>query len=224
MFEAIHGSAPRRANQNLANPSGLLLGAVLMLVHINQPEVAERVHNAWLRTIEDGVHTYDIYKEGVSTQKVGTKEFAQAVVARMGQKPKTLKAASYSRHAAEKPAAAEAAQPDPKRELVGVDLYVYWNSGKPDDLADCVKNAAGDGLELVSDRQPRREGLAAGHGGDVLHGRLRCRFQGANGGKVTQQQVLSLMGRVVSAGFDIVETQTLRNFDGKAGYTLAQGQ
>ncbi len=40
MFEAIHGSAPRRAGQNLANPSGLLLGAVLMLVHINQPETA----------------------------------------------------------------------------------------------------------------------------------------------------------------------------------------
>ena len=36
MFEAIHGSAPRRAGQNLANPSGLLLGAVLMLVHIDQ--------------------------------------------------------------------------------------------------------------------------------------------------------------------------------------------
>ena len=36
MFEAIHGSAPRRAGQNLANPSGLLLGSVLMLVHIDQ--------------------------------------------------------------------------------------------------------------------------------------------------------------------------------------------
>src|SRR5258707_11692281 len=61
MFEAIHGSAPRRAGQNLANPSGLLLGSVMMLVHINQQEVAERVHNAWLRTIEDGTHTYDIF-------------------------------------------------------------------------------------------------------------------------------------------------------------------
>src|SRR5436309_8078073 len=36
MFEAIHGSAPRRAGQNLANPSGLLLGSVMMLVHIGQ--------------------------------------------------------------------------------------------------------------------------------------------------------------------------------------------
>src|SRR5215470_2958064 len=96
MFEAIHGSAPRRAGQNLANPSGLLLGAVLMLVHINQPEVATSVHNAWLRTIEDGVHTYDIFDESVSKEKVGTKEFGQAVVERLSQKPQTLKAVSYS--------------------------------------------------------------------------------------------------------------------------------
>src|SRR5690348_13352457 len=45
MFEAIHGSAPRRAGQNLANPSGLLLGAVMMLVHLGLTEAAERVHN-----------------------------------------------------------------------------------------------------------------------------------------------------------------------------------
>src|SRR5437763_10889320 len=55
MFEAIHGPAPRRAGRNLANPSALLLGAVMMLVHIGRPAVAERVHNAWQRTIEDGV-------------------------------------------------------------------------------------------------------------------------------------------------------------------------
>src|ERR687891_585505 len=95
MFEAIHGSAPRRAGQNMANPSGLLLGAVMMLVHINQPDVAERVHNAWLRTLEDGNHTYDIYDERVSKQKVGTREFAQAVVDRLGQKPEKFKPVTY---------------------------------------------------------------------------------------------------------------------------------
>src|SRR2546423_14882111 len=95
MFEAIHGSAPRRAGQNLANPSGLFLGAVMMLVHIGQTDVAERAHNAWLRTMEDGVHTYDIYKEGVSKEKVGTREFAAAVAARVGARPEKLKAVSY---------------------------------------------------------------------------------------------------------------------------------
>src|SRR5690606_28166619 len=79
MFEAIHGSAPRRAGQNVANPSGLLHGAIMMLVHIGQYDVATRVHNAWLRTLEDGIYTYDIAKDRPS---VGTKEFAQAVVER----------------------------------------------------------------------------------------------------------------------------------------------
>src|SRR5213079_2088223 len=62
MFEAIHGSAPRRAGQNYANPSGLLLGAVLMLAHIKQSAIASKVHNAWLKTLEDGVHTKDIFR------------------------------------------------------------------------------------------------------------------------------------------------------------------
>src|SRR5512145_175253 len=97
MFEAIHGSAPRRAGQNLANPSGLLLGAVMMLVHVGLTDHAERVHNGWLRTIEDGIHTYDIYDEKVSKQKVGTREFAEAVVERLGQTPQILKARKYSK-------------------------------------------------------------------------------------------------------------------------------
>src|ERR671921_1961160 len=123
MFEAIHGSAPRRAGQNLANPSGLLLGAVMMLVHINQEDVAERVHNAWLRTIEDGVHTYDIYAEGVSREKVGTREFAQAVVARMGKRPEKLKAVSYK--SAPKQTTGEGAgrAATASKETVGVDVF-----------------------------------------------------------------------------------------------------
>src|SRR5215831_3674224 len=96
MFEAIHGSAPRRAGQNLANPSGLMLGGVMMLVHIGQPEIAERVHNAWLTTLEDGIHTYDIFEAGVSKEKVGTREFANAVVSRLGKRPNKLKAVSYA--------------------------------------------------------------------------------------------------------------------------------
>src|SRR6266496_3042324 len=123
MFEAIHGSAPRRAGQNLATPSGLLLGAVLMLVHINQPEEAALVHNAWLRTIEDGVHTYDIFKEGVSREKVGTKEFAEAVVQRVGQSPQKLKPAKYKSVEGEPGGTKSISiQPRSKKDLVGVDV------------------------------------------------------------------------------------------------------
>src|ERR1044072_240686 len=129
MFEAIHGSAPRRAGQNLANPSGLLLGAVMMLVHIGQSVIAEKVHNAWLRTIEDGVHTYDIFDEGVSKQKVGTREFGQAVVERLGKKPHTLKSVAYKQNGADETFAGETIvkeRSDPHKELVGVDVFLDW--------------------------------------------------------------------------------------------------
>jgi len=74
MFEAIAGSAPDIAGKNIANPSGLLLAAVQMLMHIQHPATAEKISNAWLKTLEDGLHTADIYhpenKEAPSKKKV----------------------------------------------------------------------------------------------------------------------------------------------------------
>ena len=67
----------------------------MMLVHVGLNEHAEKVHNAWLRAVEDGIHTYDIYDEKVSKQKVGTNEFASAVIERLGQTPQILKPRKY---------------------------------------------------------------------------------------------------------------------------------
>lgn len=95
MFEAIHGSAPMIAGQDVANPSGLIHGAIMMLSHIGQAAAAEKIHNAWLKTIEDGMHTQDIYKQGMNSTLVGTKAFAQAVIANLGLKPSILKPVPY---------------------------------------------------------------------------------------------------------------------------------
>jgi isocitrate dehydrogenase len=104
MFEAIHGSAPRRAGQDLANPSGLMLGAIQMLVDIGQGDIATKVHNAWLRTIEDGVQTYDSFNPEVSSEKVGTTAFADSVIQRLGSRPEQLRAVDYpSRSASSSP-------------------------------------------------------------------------------------------------------------------------
>src|SRR5205807_8781828 len=149
MFEAIHGSAPRRAGQNLANPSGLLLASVMMLVHIDQPDVATLVHNAWLRTIEDGIHTYDIYVEGVSKEKVGTREFTDAVIARIGLAPEQLKAVNYTsapQHTSYAPIASTPT--DEQKDLVGVDVFLDWHSGTPDQLGETFKRVGSNGLEL----------------------------------------------------------------------------
>jgi isocitrate dehydrogenase len=226
MFEAMHGSAPRRAGQNLANPSGLLLGSVLMLVHIGQPEVAERVHNAWLRTIEDGIHTYDIYTVGSSSQKVGTREFASAVAARLGQKPNTLPPVSYSRIAAapRKPLQSLTAAAAPRKELVGVDLYLEWPSRDCGELARALEKLGGEGLRLtmISNRGVMvwPEGMPETFCTDSF----RCRFLSADGPPLTPLAVVGLLERAARAGLEVAMTENLRTFDGQPGFSLAQGQ
>jgi isocitrate dehydrogenase len=225
MFEAIHGSAPRRAGQNLANPSGLLLGAVMMLVHIGETEVAERVHNAWLRTMEDGVHTYDIYKEGVSSQKVGTKEFAEAVAQRVGQLPQTLKVVKYKAATEAPPAAkATAEKTRAKKDLVGVDVFLDWTKGTANDLGDSLSKLSGDGtrLEMMSNRGVKV--WPGGHAETFCSDHWRCRFLSANENDgVSHDQVISLLKRIADAGFDFIKTENLYNFDGERGYSLDQG-
>ncbi len=226
MFEAIHGSAPRRAGQNLANPSGLLLGGVMMLVHIGQPDVAERVHNAWLSTIEDGIHTYDIFKDGVSREKVGTKEFADAIVARLGKVPRELKAVAYAagRPSETRPAAPSAPAPRPRQETVGVDVYVGWTSPDSDALAAKIAPLAAPEFEL---KLLTSRGIKVWPGGQPETARVdecRCRFVGAGGRPVTQASIVRLLSRITDAGLGFVKTENLSNFDGERGYSLGQGE
>jgi len=227
MFEAIHGSAPRRAGQNLANPSGLLLGSIMMLVHIGQTGVAEKVHNAWLRTIEDGVHTYDIYDEGVSKQKVGTKEFAQAVVERLGKKPHTLKAVAYKQEdiAEVYSETIVKERSDTKKELVGVDVFLDWLKGSPDNLGDALTKITSDGLKLVMISNRGVKVWPGGKSETFCSDHWRCRFMSqTEGATITHQQIIDLLGRVAAGGFDFIKIENLCNFDGERGYSLDQGE
>jgi isocitrate dehydrogenase len=221
MFEAIHGSAPRRAGQDLANPSGLFLGAVQMLVHIGQGDVATKVHNAWLKTLEDGIHTYDIYKEGVSTRKVGTSDFAKAVIARIGQQPEKLPAVSYQagRVIDVKVAPTKAA----KKERVGIDVFLHARDTTAADLAAKLEKVAGDmKLNMISNRGQMV--WPSGAAETLCTDHWRCRFLGADGGAVTAKAAVRLQDRLVDAGLDPIKTEGLFTFDGEAGFTKGQGQ
>ncbi len=227
MFEAIHGSAPRRAGQNLANPSGLLLGAVQMLVHIGQQDVAQLVHNAWLRTLEDGVHTYDIFKEKVSKQKVGTQEFSEAVVARIGQVPETLQAVRY-----QAPADADPTKP-PKpiytpvkpanKELKGVDVFVHCAGIQPNDLGAKLEALQADNLRLQVVSNRGQKVYPQGFAETFCTDHWRCRFLAPEDGNITHQDVIDLLKRIAASGLDFIKTEHLCTFDGEKGWTAAQG-
>ncbi len=223
MFEAIHGSAPRRAGQNLANPSGLLQGAVMMLNHIGETAVAEKVQNAWLKTLEDGIHTYDIYKEGKSKQKVGTKEFAQAVIANLGNKPSIIKAVSYANGSAlnlpkykRKTAA--------KKELVGVDLFVHWTGTSPDELASLIKEIALDNTELFMITNRGIKVYPDGFSETFCTDHWRCRFIPTNENNISKADIIKMMSIAETKNIDIIKTENLYAFDGKPAFSLGQGQ
>jgi len=222
MFEAIHGSAPRRAGQNLANPSGLLHGAILMLVHISQAEVAERVHNAWLRTIEDGVHTYDIYKEGTSKQKVGTKEFADAVIERLGQKPQSLKAVEYDK--ASMNLAIRPAGKPPMKLRAGVDIFIDRRDGNPDQIAEIMQKFGVEGVKLTVISNRGTKVWPNGNPDTYWSDHWSCRFESANGVLFTPDHMVKLLQAADTAGFDVIKTEGLYTFNGERGYSLAQGE
>ncbi|MFN8182183.1 MAG: NADP-dependent isocitrate dehydrogenase [Bacteroidia bacterium] len=223
MFEAIHGSAPRRAGQNVANPSGLLQGAIMMLNYIGQTKVAEKVQNAWLKTIEDGTHTYDIYKEGVSKQQVGTKEFAQAVIANLGSKPSILKAVEYANNATlrlpkyqRKPAA--------KKELVGTDVFVHWPGYDPNELAKLVKSIETQGIKLSMITNRGIKVWPDGFKETFCTDHWRCRFKPEEGGQFDKKVILELLNNALHQDIDVIKTENLYAFDGRAAYSLGQGQ
>ncbi len=220
MFEAIHGSAPRRAGQNVANPSGLLLGAIQMLVHIGQADVASRIHNGWLRTLEDGIHTYDIYKEGVSKKKVGTREFAQAVIHNLGKKPETLKAVSYEK--ARTNDSAKLTTTKPLRQLVGVDAFIF-HRGKLSDFQSKIShiNMGNLRLKMVSNR-----GVRVWPGGQpetFCIEQWRCRFQADDNRPCSQNDIIQVLHALDRIQMDIIKTENLYLYDGKPGFSSAEG-
>lgn len=229
LFEAIHGSAPDIAGRNIANPSGLLLAGVMMLLHIGQFEAAERAHNAWLRTIEDGVHTADIASAAHTRRSVGTHEFAEAVAERMGQTPQRLQPVTYEQTQsppAPSPARSFGGTSVPaKKEMVGVDVFLHWRGGTPDELAARLNTIFTEAmrLEMITNRGVKVWPDGFPETGCTDH--WRCRFKAKPEiGTIRHSDIVSLLAKVTGAGLDFIKCENLCLFDGEPGFAMGQGQ
>jgi isocitrate dehydrogenase len=235
MFEAIHGSAPDIAGKGIANPSGLLLSAVMMLVHIGQAEVAERIQNAWLCALESGRHTGDIYREptdttrrsadGASRERVGTEEFANEVIRQLGNKPKIFKPVAFGAAKPMPPIVVRETAPA-KKEMVGVDIWVNWRGRSMEDmeyLAGLAVKAASGGAEL---QMISSKGLKMWPGGqsDNVSGDHWCLRYLKKGGPISHGDIVATLNGLQGAGLDFIKLETLCTFDGQNGFSAGQGQ
>lgn len=223
MFEAIHGSAPMIAGQGIANPSGLLLGAVQMLSHVGQTAIAEKIQNAWLKTIEQGIHTFDIYKEGVSTRRVNTKEFTEALIANLGERPEAFPAVNYQQEARiQLPKYQRKAQKE--KTLQGVDLFVHWSGLDVNELAKKLHQLPNAAFELALITNRGIKVYPDGFPETFCTDHWRCRFMAKSAESAAKKGIIELLAAAEALQIDVIKTENLYAFNGKAAYSLGQGQ
>jgi len=226
MFEAIHGSAPDIAGQGIANPSGLLHGSILMLQHIGQSEVAQNMHNAWLKTLEDGIHTGDVYSEEHSKHKVNTKEFTQAVIERLGSVPMTLKSVDYASSERKRVRIDTVSLPiASKKELIGTDIFVHWRGREDIEVfANSIINKKVEGLELETITQRGLMVWPSSNSPKVESDHWCCRFKSVNDEKISPNLIIKQLQTFQEQGIEFIKIENLYNINGKRSFSVAQGQ
>jgi isocitrate dehydrogenase len=233
MFEAIHGSAPDIAGKQIANPSGLLNGAIMMLQHIGQADVAEKIANAWIKTLEDGIHTADIYNQEFSSKKVSTPEFAEAVIARLGQKPSRLSAVTFDKDAVMNLDHEIKPLMTGEKKLVGTDIFIDWNAGSPDEIGDKLAAATKEVMKLKMITNRGVKVYPNGNPETFCTDHWRCRFvnksidiskPGAVYEEVSREDLIELQKAVLEGGFDVIKTENLYYFGEERGFSLGQGE
>ncbi|PQJ79000.1 NADP-dependent isocitrate dehydrogenase [Polaribacter porphyrae] len=231
MFEAIHGSAPDIAGQKIANPSGLINAAIMMLSHLGKTEIADTIKNAWLKTIEDGYHTADVYQEEITKEIVSTSEFATRIIENLGQVPTKLPVSKLSSGNGEIVIPVYKRKEE-KQVLVGVDVFINWKGNNPKIIGDALDSIDSFKMKLkmITNRGVKvyPEGLAETYCTD----HWRCRFVDVNSkteGKLVYnpvdfEKVIALLSKLHNEGFEVIKTENLYEFDGKRAFSLGQGE
>lgn len=220
MFEAVHGSAPDIAGEGIANPTALMLSAVMMLRHIGEHEVADVIENALYCTLEDGTHlTADIARDA---DPVGTAAFAGAVIDNFGRTARQLENRKY--RPLQMPDVVHGPLGEVSRETNGVDVFIEWK-GNADALGQSLETAifgTSFKLSMISNRGTKVYPGRSTYTDTVNH--WRCRFAWTESDRsLVDTDILELLGRIG----DIhrwMHVEKLQHFDGTAGFTLAQGE
>lgn len=226
MFEAIHGSAPDIAGKGIANPSGLINAAVSMLAYIGQHEIADKIKNAWLTTLEQGYHTGDIYQNHISKKKVNTQEFADKVIENLGQVPEHLNRSIFGKGNGNIQIPDYVRQTQEKQ-LTGVDAFIDWKGNDPNQIGDALNDINDLKLQLKMITNRGVKVYPKGHKETYCTDHWRCRFTTSpnnNSNAIEYEHVLALLSKLHNLGFDVIKTENLYEFDGKIGYSLGQGE
>jgi len=220
MFEAVHGSAPQIAGRDLANPTALLLSAVMLLRHIGDFAAAEKVEQALLVTLEEGKNlTGDIAPKG---QGVGTTAYTDQVIANLGRTSGYASRAYNPLTLPEWPKGVWHRAPK-ERLVMGLDVFIE-SGAMPSEIAASLQAAAegtGLGLKMIENRGVQVWPALSGQ--PFLVDLFRCRFM-LDEPRETADEAIARLVAAISVRHHWMHLEKLQRFDGKDGYTKAQGE
>ena len=225
IFEAVHGTAPDIAGKGVANPTALLLSGISMLRFLGFSKNAAAIENALLYTLEQGVHTGDFGDR--ATPASNTNSFTDAIIANLGKVPAIGGVFSNPDFEVK----ADHLQPlknkltvtrNIKEEMVGVDIFVE-SKVQPAALAEIAKTVLTDKFNLVMISNRGTQVWPTGSIYTELVNEYRVRFEKKADRNITQKELLHIAADF-SEKVKVCSVEFLMKFDGKIGYTLAQGQ
>ncbi len=228
IFEAVHGTAPDIAGKNIANPTSLLLSGIMMLRHLSMNEYADKIENALLYTLEQGVHTGDFGDKNIPTSD--TTQFANAIIKNLGKNPvvKPQRKASNEVnkfHLPEKPKELIVRySPKPVESVVGIDLFVEHTS-QPQTLADTIQSFLPEGLTIST---ITNRGTQVWPSGSIFtecvnQFCVRIERNEKYQGELTRKYLMNLASKIAE-NTEVSSTEVLLQIDGKKMFSLAQGQ
>ncbi len=218
IFEAVHGSAPKYAGKNVINPTAAILSGVLMLKYIGELDAAERIEVAVRKTwaSPDG-KTRDIAGDSLSAS---TTDFTAKVISNLAPagkpkpRPGRVDTVKIVENLKSSPAVGK---------VDGADIFVEFKGG-PGDLG-AIMEICGEStamkLKMISNRGTK---VYPGKTDTACVDHWRCRFINRNGKEISDRQIYDLLYRITDAKVKWVHIEKLQLFDGKPGFTKAQGE
>ena len=218
MFEAVHGTAPDIAGNDVVNPTAMILSAVMLLRHLSEFTAAEQLEQALFVTLEQGIRTADV----PGPSPMGTQAFTEAVAANIGA-TSSLPGRSHQDLKMPHIFGEDVDEAPGSRTKVGVDIFIETNES-PDRVAHRLRtctSGASFNLTMISNRgtqvwpEPGTLPTCVDH--------YRCRFTFDETAPWSDEPVVDLLSRVGSV-YRWMHVEKLEEHDGNATFTRAQGQ
>ncbi|MCA9242399.1 MAG: NADP-dependent isocitrate dehydrogenase [Phycisphaerales bacterium] len=222
IFEAVHGSAPTIAGKNIANPTAIMCAAVMMMRHLGEFEIADKVEQAIVCTLEDGkALTVDLVGTEFASS---TDRYTDAVIANLGRVSELWRVRQrHPLRMPETPRRPDMVKASSRREM-GIDMFLEW-TGSATEL--------GQGLERVVENTPLRLKMISNRGMQVYPtaapgtdyvDHWRCRFMLRDTkSDLADAHVAELVARV-GASHKWMHIEKLLEIDGQPAFSKAQGE